>query len=54
MAKDTGRAWIGAAAAHRRFGQVARQNLRGDAGATWQGLAFSLDPADYARQRFVS
>jgi len=46
---------LGAAAAHRHFGQVAQQNrLRWDAGATWQGLAFSLDPADYARQRFVS
>lgn len=45
----------GTAAAHRRFGQVARENqLRWDAGATWPGLAFSLDPADYARRRFVS
>jgi phosphatidylserine/phosphatidylglycerophosphate/cardiolipin synthase-like enzyme len=42
----------GTAAAHRRFGQVARENrLRWDAGATWPGLAFSLDPADYARHR---
>jgi cardiolipin synthase A/B len=46
---------LGTAAAHRRFGRVARQNrLAWNAGATWQGLAFSLDPADYARQRFVS
>lgn len=46
---------LGTAAAHRRFGQVVRENrLRWDAGATWPGLAFSLDPADYSRQRLAS
>jgi cardiolipin synthase len=43
------------AAAHRRFGQAARENrLRWDAVEAWTGLAFRLDPAEYARRRFVS
>jgi cardiolipin synthase len=43
---------LAAAAAHEHFGQAARENrLRRDAGAPWPGLAFSLDPAGYARRR---
>ena len=42
-----------AAEAHRRFGQVARDNrLRWEAGAAWTGLAVELDPIAYAQQRF--
>jgi len=37
---------LGTAAAHQRFGQVARESrVRWDAGQPWTGLAFSLDPA---------
>jgi phosphatidylserine/phosphatidylglycerophosphate/cardiolipin synthase-like enzyme len=43
------------AAAHRRFRYIARENQRQrDAGRPWRGLAFSLDPTDYARRRFVA
>ena len=43
------------ATAHRRFGQAARENrLRWDAGKTWRGLAFRLDPAVYAQRKLVS
>jgi cardiolipin synthase A/B len=39
--------------AHRRFGQIARENRRRwEAGSDWEGLALQLDPATHARQRF--
>ena len=47
-------AHLGAAAAHRRFGQLARENqVRWAAGEAGSGLAFWLDPATYARRRFA-